>query len=354
MAEPKVSIIVPVYNTEQYLKQCIESIVAQTLQDIEIIIVDDGSKEECATLCDELAKMDSRIRVIHKENAGVGFARNTGIAAARGEYIGFIDSDDYVKPELYESLYAAVTKHDADLALSGVCFVGGNTFTSSGDSMEKSYFDEDTVFEEQDMKQLLLGIVGALPHDPEDSRYGVSVWKNLFRSSLLYQKNIEFLSERKVMSEDTIFMVDFVKHAKKAVGIPGAFYCYRRNENSISKSYKTDRFEKTLIFLSELEAHICDVFSKEEYGLYFDRLVQGYGRILCSQEIMYAHDKKIKYRALQERLKHICTHETMVSVLKSYPWYQLPKKQAVFAFAMKYRLYFMQKLLVLLRARQEL
>ena len=99
MAEPKVSIIVPVYNTEQYLKQCIDSITAQTLQDIEIIIVDDGSKEECARLCDELAKTDSRIKVIHKINEGVGFARNTGIAAARGEYVGFIDSDDYVKPD---------------------------------------------------------------------------------------------------------------------------------------------------------------------------------------------------------------------------------------------------------------
>ena len=351
MVEPKVSIIVPVYNTEQYLKQCIDSLTTQTLQEIEIIMVDDGSKAECAELCDELAKTDSRIKVVHKINGGLGLARNTGIEAACGEYVGFVDSDDYVKPMMFEALYAAAAKCDADLAISGMCYVDGNTFSQSGDYSEKQYFGEDTLFEGADMKQLLLGIVGALPRYPEDSRYGVSVCKNIFRRSLLDKEKVEFFSERKFISEDTLFMVDYVKRAQKAIGIPGAFYCYRRNEASLSKSYRSDRFEKVMIFLAELEEHIKDTLSLDEYHLYFDRLVQGYGRILCSQEIMYAHDQKIQYRSLRARLRQICTHEMMATVLKSYPWYQLPKKQAAFAFAMKYKLYFVQKLMVLLRAR---
>lgn len=351
MAEPNVSIIVPVYNTEKYLKQCIDSITAQTLRDIEIIIVDDGSKAECAELCDSIAATDSRIKVIHKQNGGLGLARNTGIEAACGEYVGFVDSDDYIKPEMYEALYTAAAKNDADLAVSGICFVGGNTFSQSGDYSEKHYFDEDTVFGEDDINQLLLGVVGALPKYPEDSRYGVSVCKNIFKRSLLSKENIEFFSERKIISEDTLFMVDFVKCAKRAVGIHGAFYCYRRNDASLSKSYRIDRFEKTMFFLSVLEDHIKDTLTREEYHLYFDRLVQGYGRILCSQEIMYAHDNKIKYRDLKARLKMICTHNEMAAVLKTYPWHQLPKKQALFAFAMKHKLYFFQKLMVLLRAR---
>lgn len=351
MSAPKVSIVVPVYNTEQYLKQCIDSIVAQTLQEIEIIIVDDGSKEECAQLCDALAETDERIKVVHKINGGLGLARNSGIEAACGEYVGFVDSDDYIKPTMYESLYTAAAKHDADLAVSGICFVGGNTFSQSGDYSEKHYFEEDTVFEGEGIKTLLLGVVGALPKETEDSRYGVSVCKNIFKRAVLCGENVEFFSERKMISEDTLFMVDYIKHTRKAVGIPGAFYCYRRNEGSLSKSYRSDRFEKTMIFLAELEAHIKDTLSKEDYCLYFDRLVQGYGRIVCSQEIMYAHDQKIKYRALRARLKQICTHEMMAAVWKSYPWYQLPKKQAAFAFCMKHKLYFMQKLMVLLRAR---
>ena len=351
MATPKVSIVVPVYNTEKYLKQCIDSITAQTLREIEIIIVDDGSRAECAELCDSLAKTDARIKVIHKLNGGLGFARNSGMEAASGEYVGFIDSDDYITPEMYESLYTAASKYDADLVVSGISFVGGNTFSNPGDYIENHYFQEDTVFEDEGVKQLLLGIIGASPKEAEDSRYGVSVCKNIFKRDLLCRENIQFYSERQIISEDTLFMVDYVKCVKKAVGIHGAFYCYRRNDASLSKSYRSDRFEKVMIFFAELEKHLLEILPEEEYRLYLDRLIQGYGRVLCSQEIMHAHDEKISYRVLRARLKQICSHETLAAVWKSYPWYQLPKKQAAFAFAMKHRLYALQKLMVLLRAR---
>ena len=351
MSAPKISIIVPVYNTEKYLKQCIASITAQTFTDTEIIIVDDGSKAECAALCDELAKTDERIKVIHKANAGLGFARNSGMEIACGEYIGFIDSDDYIKPEMYQDLYDAAVRNNADIAISGTCFVGGNTFNQEGDYIEKSCFDKETVFEGEGIKELLLGVVGALPSEAEDSRYGVGVCKNIFRRSLIQEKKIDFFSERQIISEDTLYMVDFIKHAKVAVGIPGAYYCYRRNDASLSKSYRSDRFEKILVFLAELEEHIKEVLTREEYHLYFDRLVQGYGRIVCIQEIVHAHDKKIKHRALRTRLKQICTNQVLATVLRSYPWHKLPKKQAAFAFCMRYRLYFMQRILVLLKSR---
>jgi glycosyltransferase involved in cell wall biosynthesis len=351
VAAPKVSVIVPVYNTEKYLQQCIGSITSQTIREIEIIIVDDGSREECAVLCDSLAKTDDRIRVIHKENAGPGFARNTGIEAANGEYIGFVDSDDYIKPDMYDVLYNAALKNNADLVISGISFVGGNTFGKSGEYEEKHYFHKDTLFQKEDIKNLLLGVVGALPHEPDDSRYGVSTCKNLFKRSVITDKKIEFLSERKVMSEDAIFMIDFIKQIEKAVGIPGAFYCYRRNDESFSKSYRSDRFSMVQSFINELENHIKDVCKREEYSLYLNRLIQGYGRILCSQEIMYAKENDIKYSILLERLKMICKSEMISDALKYFPWYRLPKKQAAFAFAMKYKLYFLQKLMVIIRAR---
>ena len=351
MTAPKVSIVVPVYNTEKYLGQCIDSLVNQTLADIEIIIVDDGSKAACAQLCDEIAKTDDRIRVVHKENQGLGLARNSGMEVACGTYIGFVDSDDYVDETMYQALYEAAVKRDADMVISGISFVGGNTFSKSGDYEEKHYFDRDTLFEKEGIKELLLGVIGALPNEPDDSRYGVSVCKNIFKRSLLCAQNIKFLSERQFISEDTLFMADFIQRTQKAVGIHGAFYRYRRNDASLSKSYKSDRLEKVLVFLTELEKHIQDALKKEEYQLYLDRLIQGYGRILCAQEIMYAQDNKIKYSALRERLKQICKSEMIADTLKTYPWRKLPKKQAAFAFAMKYKLYFLQKILVTLRAR---
>ena len=351
MTCPKVSIIIPVYNTEKYLRHCVESLTRQTLGEIEIIIVDDGSGQKCAFLCDELAKSDDRIKVIHKENEGQGIARNCGIKASVGEYIGFVDSDDYVDLNMYETLYSVAKKTDSDVVMSGISFVGGNTFSKSGEYSEKNYFDTETVFEKENIKQLILGVTGAMPSDPDDSRYGVSVCKNIFRRSLLYSEEIEFVSERKIISEDTIFLVDFLVHAKRAVGIPGAFYRYRRNDDSFSKSYRSDRFEKILIFLSELEDRIGKVVTRDEYDLYFKRLVQGYARILCSQEIMYAKEQNISYSQLCKRLRMICKDKLVSETLKSYPWYKLPKKQAAFAFAMKYKLYFLQKIMVLFRAR---
>lgn len=351
MMAPKVSVIIPVYNTEKYLKECVDSLTGQTLEEIEIILVDDGSKEECARLCDEFAKKDGRVKVIHKVNEGQGIARNAGLMVATGEYIGFVDSDDYVDVKMYEALYLAAKQHDADVVMSGVTFVGGNTFSKSGDFEEKDYFQKETVFEKADMKKVLLGVVGAKPEDMDDSRYGVSVWKNIFRRETIINENIQFVSERKIISEDAIFCVDFMCVAKKAVGIPGPFYRYRRNDQSFSKAYRADRFEKILIFLEEIENRIKNTVTKSEYDLYLKRLIQGYARILCCQEIMYAYEQKNGFSQLRKRLGIICKNQLVADTLKGYPWYKLPKKQAIFAFAMRYRLYFLQKILVLARAR---
>ena len=351
LAKPRVSVIVPVYNTEKYLKRCLDSILNQTLSDIEIIIVDDGSKEACALLCDQFAKLDSRIKVVHKQNAGLGFARNTGLSEANGEYVGFVDSDDYIEPTMYETLYATAKNNGADMAVSGISFVGGNMFSEADDLVAKPCFKETEVFNADKLKTLLLGVIGALPNEPDDSRYGVSVCKNIFSNKLIKEKNITFLSEREILSEDTLFMVDFIKNSSCAVGVTGAYYCYCRNDDSLSKSYNATRFERSIVFLNELEKQISNTVPKEEYKIYLDRLIQGFGRILCSQEIVHAKQEKIKYSALRKRLKEICTNEKIADVLKTYPWYKLPVKQAAFAFAMKYKLFLLQKIMVLLRDR---
>lgn len=119
MRYPLISIIVPVYNIEEYLPRCVESLRNQTWQQIEILLVDDGSTDKTGALCDELAKEDPRIRVFHKENGGTSSARNSGLAEARGEYLGFVDSDDYVEPDMYEKLYAAIEQYGVPAAQVG-------------------------------------------------------------------------------------------------------------------------------------------------------------------------------------------------------------------------------------------
>lgn len=102
--QPKVSIVVPIYNVESYLERCIQALLNQTLKDIEIILIDDGSPDHCPQICNEYAQKDSRIKVIHKKNAGLGYARNSGLEIARGKYLAFVDSDDYVEANMYLSL----------------------------------------------------------------------------------------------------------------------------------------------------------------------------------------------------------------------------------------------------------
>ena len=351
MSTPKVSVILPIYNVEKYLERCMNTILNQTLEDIEIILVDDGSPDNCPALCDKYAESDPRIKVIHKKNAGLGMARNTGLENATGEYVGFVDSDDYVDLDMFEVLYNAAKKYDAELVMTGCRFVGGNMFNQSGESIEKQYFNEETPFKENDIKTLLLGVAGALPHEPDDSRYGVSVWKNIFKRSVIEENNVRFLSERVILSEDALFMMDYIHYIKSAVGIPGTYYNYCRNGDSLSKAYKKERFPKSLVFLKELEARLAKDISKEEYQIYLDRLTQGFGRILCSQEIVHAGENNIKFSVYRKRLKEICTCQEIAGALKKFPWYKLPIKQAVFAFTMKYHLYLLQKIIVAFRGR---
>ena len=352
MTQPKVSIIVPVYNAEKYLERCIRSLQSQTLRDIEIILVNDASEDSSLEICEKAATEDLRIKVISKENEGAGMARNAALKIATGKYIGFVDSDDYIEEKMYQTLYEKAEKYNSDLVMSGVLFVDGNMFSEDGNCVRKVYFECDTHFKTEDeIKELRMGIVGALPEDADDSKYGMSIWKNLFRHEIIIENNLVFQSEREMLSEDALFMIDYISCIKKATGISEAFYNYCRNEASVSKSYKKDRFEKSLIFVKEVEKRFKKDIAPEVFSVYIYRFWQAMCRVLCAQEIMYATDNRIPYRVLRKRMKAVCTHSLTVKALNEYPIGTLPLKQRVFAYAVKHRLYFVLKVLVGLRSR---
>ena len=126
MSNILVSIIVPVYNTGEYLYKCLDSIIDQNLQEIELILINDGSTDNSAEICDRYSEKDKRVRVIHKKNEGVSIARNVGIRAAKGEYIGFIDSDDWIEKEMYQDMYYHAKNKEADIVMCDVCTVYDN------------------------------------------------------------------------------------------------------------------------------------------------------------------------------------------------------------------------------------
>lgn len=218
--EVKISVIVPVYKVEKYLDRCVESIVNQTYKNLEIILVDDGSPDNCPAMCDAWIEKDERIRVIHKENGGVSSARNLGIDESTGDYIGFVDSDDWIEPDMYESLLNAIKNTDSDVAICGFYY----------ESLLQTICSEgcDCILNGKDiLKTYILDNIR-----PE-------LWNKLF-SVRLFVGN-ERLDEQCAYAEDLLFNYHLFKKAKRVVEIKNCKYHYQQGcENSVTAAYIND------------------------------------------------------------------------------------------------------------------
>lgn len=213
-------------------------------------------------------------------------------------------------------------------------------------------FDGYTVFDgKEGIDRLMLDISGALPKEDQDSRYGFSSVKNIYRKEVLEKNKIRFLSEKEVMSEDVFFLLDFLDKCECAVGVPGAFYCYCRNGQSLSKSYRSDRFEKCRLIIDGINGVLSKRMDESVYKIYTDRLFQAYARAACMHEIQFAPSNGIDKKELNKRLKAICNSKRLKTTLKNYPWHKLPLTQAVFAFTMRFSLVGLQKLLVKMKGK---
>lgn len=210
------SIIVPVYEVEKYLSRCIDSILSQTYSNFELILVDDGSQDGCPRICDEYAGMDSRIRVIHKENGGLSSARNAGMRVATGDYIMFVDSDDYWSgTSSLQSVTDAVERFQCDV----LCMNYSKVYDHS--SAVERYFSASAPY---------VGLVQVL----ENERYISSACVKTVRTSVLKDGDMEFVEN--VCSEDIDWSLRLLLKAKSIVYVDLAFYCYFQRDGSISRS----------------------------------------------------------------------------------------------------------------------
>lgn len=196
--EKMISVIVPVYNVEKYLEQCIDSLLSQTYQNFEIILVDDGSTDSSGKICDIYEENNENIKVIHKKNEGLGFARNTGLLYATGEYVTFIDSDDYADKYLLEDLYNGILETDVD-----VCIGGFKKVADSGQMLYEEKYDEQYFIHDNTTNKAFIKMLGSLPSKHDSIR--MSVWNVLYKLSIIKNNNIQFPSERELISEDLIF-----------------------------------------------------------------------------------------------------------------------------------------------------
>lgn len=224
-----ISIIVPVYNVEKYLNKCIESIIKQTYKNIEIILIDDGSTDNCGKICDEYKKIDNRIKVIHKENEGVSSARNIGIQNSNGNYIGFVDSDDYIEKDMYEKLVNEM-KLDKDLSIA-IC--GVNDISEEGIILNNSKYNKEIIL---DRETFFIEILN-------EENINAVIWNKLFKKELF--SNVKFNEQTKI-AEDLELFLNIIDRINKVKIIPNKLYNWLVRKNSVTKTKFNDNWKQEI------------------------------------------------------------------------------------------------------------
>lgn len=222
---PLISVIVPIYNVEKYLARCFDSIVNQTYKNLEIILVDDGSPDRCPQMCDDYAEKDSRIKVVHKKNGGLSDARNAGMAVSTGEYISFIDSDDYVSDDFFECLLDVMNKENSDIAeCSVVKFYEGNHFDEFNDDLLEKTYDA------QDAMSALIA----------ENPFHQHVWNKLYKTELV--KDIPYAVDK--LNEDEFWTYQVFGRANKVSKLNKTMYYYfQRNSSIMGVGYNIRRLD---------------------------------------------------------------------------------------------------------------
>ena len=343
--EPKLSVIVPVYNVEKYLNRCVKSIQNQTLNNLEIILVDDGSTDNSGSICDELSKEDGRIKVFHKQNEGQGIARNCGIEVAKGEYVTFVDSDDYVEEETYQHVISQMMFYHADVG----CF-GYTHDNSRGISIYQSKIKEHVYDLEEVKKKFVLHFFGDDPMD--DDMRGVSACMSVYRMEIIKEHRIHFPSERKVLSEDTLFNLEFCRFVRKAFSCEKIFYHYCLQQDSFSRRYSKERLGKTAEFITILSDYA------KEYEI--ERLTDNRIKMVLWISLLDAVKQEVKQIGLcsclilRASVKEICNRKYVLDLLETFHTEGLNRKQKLFFYSMKHKQYFLLILLAYLRGRRGL
>lgn len=240
-----VTIVIPVYKVEQYLNECVQSIVEQTYENIEIILVDDGSPDNCPIMCDEWAKKDCRIKVIHKKNGGVSSARNVGIETATGEWILFTDADD--------KLYRNALEKIINLEIETVDMVIAN-YTRNKNKSEM-FSCKTSIVENKEIAQSIFDYKFAYSNLKEVMNVKVSLftscWGKFYKKQILIDSKIKFSKELK-LSEDAIFNFEYVSNVKDVLLLDECIYYYRPNANSVTSTYSIKHFESNIFLIEYL------------------------------------------------------------------------------------------------------
>ncbi len=318
MENEMISIIVPIYKVEKYINECIESIINQSYKNIEIILVDDGSPDNCGKICDEYAKTDNRIIVVHKENGGLSDARNAGLDIAKGKYVAFVDSDDYIDNKYIELLYKTIVKNNVRISQCGV-----NKFRNNGKVIEKIGYKEKCI---KTNKQMLKEM-------HEANWENVVVWNKMYLSELF--KDIRFPKGK--IHEDEYTTYKILYKTDKIAIVDEYLYNYRTNEESImGKKFNIKRLD-ILGALEERIAFFDKHQEKELYDIaldfYLQKLRECYLNVKenineakeIEKELIEKHRNYSKYILKSKKIKEKSKLKVLIFLISPQLFYKIKK-----------------------------
>lgn len=316
-----ISVIVPVYNVEKYLNECILSLINQTYKDIEVIMIDDGSSDSSGQICEEYAKEYNNFFAFHKKNAGLGMARNTGLEHINGHYVVFLDSDDYLEPNFIEVLYNEMIKNKVDM-----CKGGFRRITDQKDIKSIRKYKNEVYPKEKAKKILIPRMIGSSP-DKHDS-IEMCVTGAIYNADIIKAHNLKFPSERELISEDLVFNIDYMQYASGACTIDYIGYNYRINISSLTKSYRSDRFDACKVFYLAMKDKLNKLGYDNNTLYRLQRLFFVYIRMCISQERsnVSSNDRKKSIKIIDK----ICDDNVVRDCIKKYPVSKLGIKQSLF------------------------
>ena len=332
-----ISIIVPIYNVEKYLNKCIESIVNQTYENIEIILIDDGSNDNSGIICDEYAKKDNRIIVVHKENGGVSSARNKGLKIAKGEWISFVDADDWIEQTFCQTLLNKVTQEQADIAVCGYNRITDNRIEKINANNQEVFLNSNEYL----VKSL----------NPQTG-FGFCHMK-LIKKEVL--KSISF-NERIEVGEDALFNIQLSTYIKKAVFLKQPLYNYRINNQSVVKRYDENYANKYLKSMKIIEEYIWQEYNEEneeniEIKQNYYNFV-AYHIMLIIVNYCYHPDNKMCNAQRKNMLKEVINNDLFIIGLKKSNYNNISLTRKITLYTLKHKLYWLTAIICKIRQKQ--
>lgn len=341
----KVSIIIPIYNVEKYLEKCLKSVIRQTYSNTEILLIDDGSTDLSAKISDEYQKRDDRIRVFHKKNGGVSSARNLGIEKAKGEWLTFVDPDDWLEENMIEKSLQIAKKYKADIVQCN------NYYNKEKEQTKRKPIKPDVLEREGEKIELLQLDILSLIYEETENKVSVGpirgVCGKLYRKSLV--ENVKFKEQLYAFEDGNFNLITFEK-AKKIVLFNQYLYHYRRNQKSACNSYKSTWLEQIQEILKEVKNFIVNYKNENQK---FEQMYNTFACELfssCLTRYFFHDDNPRTLKEKKEQLKDYIKTETYQEVFKNINYKYLNAKQKLIVhLAKKEKIYLIYKLYQLKR-----